>query len=185
MEKLQEAYNNILGTLENYKDIVCFDLKELETKAKNHLFGTELLEKYGLIVDPKDVRMPEYDYTNFSNDRFIGWYGEKYRRTISWLDDKNQPNYEILFMLSFSTGAYIFGDDYPTELFQQFWNELKSYNPDYSDTNNHNLYWKLKNAKDIFNEYPNILKKYHELNKVDSKKRKIEKLKEDLAKLED
>ena len=183
MEKTKQAYQEILDVIGKYKDIIIFDFSELETKSKNHLFSIELKEKYGLEIDPKEVIMPQYDYTNFSNERYIAWFGKKYRRTISWSDNDKQPEEEILFFLSFSTGAYIFGDDYPTELFQQFFQELKSYKPDYSDTTNHNLYWKLENAKHIFNEYKNILNKYYELNKKDSKERKIKKLQAELEKL--
>ena len=184
MEEIKKAYGEILEVLGKHKDIVVFNFKELEQKASNHIFGSELVEKFGLVIDPKDVRIPEYDYTIFSNKRFIGKYGDKYRRTIAWSDNELQPEDEILFSISFSTGAYMFGDDYPTELFYQFFQELKSYNPDYSDTTNKCLYWKLENAKDVFNEYGNILQKYHEINKTDSKKRKIEKLKKELGDLE-
>jgi len=184
MKNIKKVYEEVLKVLSKHKDVICFSYNELETKAKNHLFGVELVEEYGLKIDPKEVTMPQNDCHRFSNERFIGRYGEKYRRTVSWSDDDKQPEDEILFNLSFSTGAYIFADDYPQELFQKFFQELKSFKPDYSDSHNHCLYWKLENAKEIFNEYPNILKKHHEINKIDSKKRKIDKLQKELESLQ-
>ena len=68
--------------------------------------------------------------------------------------------------------------------FQKFWLELKSYKPDYIDEANHCLYWKLDNAKDAFNNYEAVLKKYHDLNKEDIKQRRIAKMKADLEQLE-
>lgn len=183
--KTQEAYKEILDVLNKHKDIICFDYNGLKTKSDNHLFGIELVEKYGLVINPREVRMPEYDYHNFGEYRFMGKYGETYRRTISWSDNEKQPqDGEILLQISFSTGAYIFGDDYPVDIFQQFFQELKVYSPDYSDTHNKCLYWKLENAKDIFNNLGVIMNKYKELANVDSKRRKIEKLKKEVEALE-
>lgn len=188
MEKEKKAYNEILNAIRKNKDLLVFDLSDLEYKAKAHLFGLELKEKYGLNIDPK--RVDATDYERFSNDRIIGLFGEKRGRMISWPVDGRQPKDEYLFTVSFPTGAYIFGEgemfnkEYPTEFFQRFWNELKGYKPDYVDEVNHGLYWKLENAKEIFNNYESVLGKYHDLNKEDVKLRRIEKMKKELAELE-
>lgn len=71
------------------------------------------------------------------------------------------------------------GEEYPEEFFNQFWDELKSYKPDYEDNKSHILCWKLENAKEIFNSFDDILKKYYEMNKERIKKEKIKKLKEE------
>ena len=78
----------------------------------------------------------------------------------------------------------MFDKDYPTAFFQKFWLELKTYKPDYIDEANHCLYWKLENAKEMFNSFDDVLKKYYDLNREDVKQRRIEKMKADLAKLE-
>jgi hypothetical protein len=178
----KEVYYKILKLLKKHKELIVFDVNDLEIKSKLHLFGLELKEKYGLDIDPK--RIDSFDWIGFGSHRTIGRWGEKHNRTISWPDDGKQPDDELLLQISFSTGAYIFGQDYPVELFQKFFFEFMSYNPKYVDTRNNNLYYSLDNAKDIFNNFDAILKKYHEINKEDMKQRTIKKMKEDLAKLE-
>lgn len=179
---MKTTYATILKLLNKHKNEIVFDVDELQRKADNHLFGIQLRDTFGLNIDPKKI-----DSTNYVrlNDYFhIAIFGEKHNRTISWPDVKGQPKNELLLYIGFPTGAYIFGEDYPTELFRQFWDELKSYNPKYSDSMNHNLYWDLPNAKDIFNNYDSILIKYRELNRADIKNRQIAKMKADLEKLE-
>lgn len=180
-ENTKRAYEEILSAINKHRDIVAFDYNELERKSKIHLFGIELKEKYGLNVEPGNIS--SLDWNRFGDYLSIGLFGEKYRRTISWSDDGKQPEDELMIHLSFGTGPYIFGDDYPTELFKEFWQELQTYNPKYSDTVNKGLYFSLDGGAKIFNEFKGILKKYYELNKEDSKKRKIKKLQDELAKL--
>ena len=184
----KKVYSEILSTIKKHKDFCIFDIEMLEIKSNLHLLGIELKEKYGLNIDPTSVS--SFDWIDFGEHLKIAWYGDKYNRTISWSDNGEQPQYKMLIVLKFPTGAYIFGDggvfnkDYPTTFFAKFWNELLSFNPDYIDTHNHTLYWNLKNGKDIFNSFNDILKKYYALNSEDIKQRRIEKMKSDLAKLE-
>ena len=186
MENVKKAYDEILKTLKKHKDICVFDINDLERKAKVHIFGTELKEKYGLDIDPK--RLSSLDYNNFGEWKVICWVGGKYRRKISWTVDDKQPEDELLLQIKFPTGANIFmvhGEhDYPTTFFQRFWLELKTYKPDYIDEVNHCLYWKLENAKNMFNSFDDILNKYYELNREDAKQRRIEKIKKELERLE-
>lgn len=181
MEATKKAYDEILKVLRKHRELCLYDIAELERKARVHLFGLELKEKYGLNIDPK--RVDSLDYQSFGEKK-IGLFGEKYRRNISWSVDGRQPEDEYLFTVSFPTGAYIFGEDYATDFFQKFWLELKEFKPDYIDEVNHCLYWKLENAKDAFNNYDATLKKYYELNKEDVKRRRIEKMKKELEQLE-
>lgn len=182
---MEKAYKEIFKVLNKYKDDVVFDIDDLKRKSEYHLFGLKLRNEYGLDINPKKVNNLNW----FKIDEFwigdlsIGLWGEKYGRTISWSDDGRQPDDEYLFKIGFSTGAFIFGKDYPTELFNKFFVELSSYKPKYIDTVNHCLYWSLDTAKDIFNNYDNILKKYLELNKEDAKLRKKKELEKQLAEL--
>ena len=187
METTVKLYNKILKLIKKHKDELAFDLSDLEYTAKNHIFGLELRDKYGLNINPKNVHST--NWLDFG-DKKIGLFGTKHNRTISWSADGRQPEDEYLLKIGFPTGPFIFGEggmfnkDYPAEFFQKFFLELKTFNPDYIDEANRCLYWKLENAKDIFNEYDSIIKKYHELNKEDIKKRKIEKMKKELNRLE-
>ena len=182
LEKVQNAYTEILGVINKYKDIVVFDYVDMEEASEKHLFGVELKEKFGLNINPGNIY--SIDWTSFGDFRVIGRWGEKYGRTISWSDDGLQPKDEILLRISFSTGAYIFGDDYPKKLFEEFWEELKTYEPKYCDTVNHSLYFSMDNASKIFNDFDSILKKYNEKNREQYKERKIKKMREELNQLE-
>jgi len=188
MNNTEKAYKEIFKVLKKHKDTIVFDVKSLETKAKLHLFGVELTEKYGLKLDASKIIC--LDWNKFGEYMSIGWWGDKYQRTISWSDNDTQPKDELLLKISFSTGAYIFGygsmfnKDYPTKFFQKFFNELKIYNPKFTDSHNHSLYFSMDNAKNIFNSFDEIFNKYNELNEKDIKKRKIQKMKDELSKLE-
>lgn len=183
MENEKKAYEEILSLIKKYEGITVFDVRELETQAKNHLFGLSLKEEYGLDLDPRNVRST--DYQRFGEHRAIGIFGEKYRRTVSWEDNEKQPEDEILFCFSFSTGPYVFGDDYPEDLFKEMWAELKSYGPTYIDTANKGMYFSLETAAPLFNSFEDILKKYREKYRAESKERKMKKLEAELQRLKD
>lgn len=184
-KETEESYKEILDVLKKHRETCVYDVNELESLAKKHLFGIELKEKYGLNVQPRDIKSLEWN--RFGDYLSIGLFGEKYRRTISWSDDGKQPEDELMLYLCFPTGAYIFGnssdDDYPSQFFREFWDELKTYNPKFSDTVNKSLYFSMGNSGKIFNEFPAILKKYNEKNKEDFKLRKIKRMEEELLKL--
>lgn len=180
-EETKNAYNEILKVVKKYRDICLYDVSKMETQASIHLFAIELKEVHGFNVEPDTIN--SLDWNRFGDYMTLGLWGEKYRRTISWEDNGKQPEDELLLQLSFSTGAYIFGEDYPTEFFKQFFLELKGYEPKYIDTVNKNLYFSMDNAGKVFNEFPGILKKYYEKNKEDARLRKIKKMEEELEKL--
>jgi hypothetical protein len=182
------AYAEIFSVLNKHKDVCAFEIDNLDRIAKYHLFGIELKEVYGLDINPKAI--DSLDWLDFGKYRHIGRWGKKYNRTISWPNEGKQPNNELLLSIGFPTGPFIFtcgggfNQECPEDFFQTFWNELKSFNPDYVDDHNNCLYWKIENAKTIFNTFNNVLQKYYELNKEDRKQRKIKIMKEELYKLE-
>lgn len=182
LEATKKAYNEILKAMKKHKDICVFDIETLERQSNIHLYGLELKEKYGLDIDPKQVKSTSFN--EFHGYCRLYKVGKDFNNSISWSDDGRQPDNELLLNIAFPTGAYIFGEDYPKVLFQKFFLELKSYNPKYTDSHNHCLYFSMDNAKDVFNNFVAIYKKYCEINKEDFKQRKIERMKADLAKLE-
>jgi hypothetical protein len=183
---MKDIYTSIVSVIGDNQDSI---LKDIKDKLENQLLIIEWNEKYDLNLDKylsiKDrdfVKLNEYYYLSyFKNAREEKEKG--YGRFISWSDDGRQPQNEWLLNFSYSTGAYIFGDDYPQAIFQDFWNELKTYNPKYIDSTNHNMYFSLENAGKILNDYNSIYSKYCELNRLDSKNRKILKLQAELEKL--
>ena len=181
MNTTEKAYKEILKVLNKYKSEIVFNVNSLELEAKQHLFGVDLVEKYGFNLDPKSIY--NLDWQRLNQHVHIGFFDGEDRR-ITWSDDGRQPKNETLLCISYSTGAYIFGSDYPTEFFQKFFLELKTYNPKYIDSANKSLYFSLDNAGKIYNAYDSIINRYHEENKEDLKQRKIKQMKDELSKLE-
>jgi hypothetical protein len=179
--KLQETkkiYDSILKIAKKNKDLLNYDFQSLELQAKNHLFGLELKEFYGLEIDEKNIY--NINYQELKDNVHLTFIDSE-RTKISWEDNGKKPKGERLIKFGYPTGAYIFGRDYPTIFFEKFFFELKSYNPDYCDSANKALYFKLENAKEVFNNYDSILNKYYELNKEDFKQREIIRKQKELA----
>ena len=196
VKKWKKAYTDILEVCQKYHDFDNLyrlrDVDDIISSAKNHLLLIEWYEKYGLRID-HDFKPYSFNYIRLDDYTSLSHYGDGEKeknagsgKCISWSDDGKQPENEWLFIISFPTGAYIFGEDYnyQKELFKDFFNELKSYNPDYSDTANKHLYWKLENAKTIYEMFKSILNKYYERNSSELKQRKVEKLRAELTRLE-
>jgi len=191
----KKAYTEIAKVCDKYPDFDVYnfrDIRDMQTSAKDHLLLIDWYEKYGLKLS-HDHKPYSYNYFKMSEYLSFNYFGnaEKEKnlgsgRFISWSDDDRQPKDEWLLNISFSTGAYIFGDDYEyqQQLFQDFIKELKSYNPDYSDTPNKSFYWKLENVKPIYEEFSGILNKYRERNQSELKTRQAEKMRRELAELE-
>lgn len=146
--------------------------------------------------------LSEYGYNNLSylrieckgdneihlrlNDyMYIASMGQKYYRTISWSDDKRQPEDEVMLVISFPTGPYIFGSDYLPKLFEEFFEELKSYGYKYLDTINKNIYFSVETGAKVANEFKEVMNKYCEKHRQGANKRKIDRLREELRLLEE
>lgn len=193
IELWRKAYSEILEVCEKYPNFSIFgfyDINEFRNRAKNHLLLIEWYEKYGLKLS-HDCNPVNYIHLGNYSDMMVFNDAELCKeecrgRSISWPDDGRQPEDGWYYHLGFSTGAYIFGDDYDyqKELFQKFITELKTYNPDYCDTVNHDFYWKIENCKKIFDDFNSILQKYHNINKSELQERKVKKLKVELEKEE-
>ncbi len=199
----KKAYEDVAKVCGKYsKEFVNYasdfgDIREMEAKAKNHLMLIEWYEKYGLKIDHEHKPF-SYSYFGFGSygamqyvsfTRFGDAAKEKENgsgRYISWPDDDKQPKNEWCMKIGFSTGAYIFGEDYDyqKQLFQDFFKELQTYKPDYSDSHNSSLYWKLENAKPIFDNFSSIFEKYRERNASERKQREADKLRKQLEKIE-
>lgn len=118
----------------------------------------------------------------------VGFFPKGEER-IAWSDDGRQPEDEHLLVVRFPTGAYIFGDyfnnDYPTDAFNAFFDELKSYGPKYADTVNHCLYFTADVAKDVYWNFKTMMDKHRGAAVEENKRRKREKLEAELRKLEE
>jgi hypothetical protein len=114
----------------------------------------------------------------------IYFFGEG-KGSISWEDNRKKPVDEWLYEIHFPTGAYIFGEHYPKELFNAFFDELKTYNPAFLDSHNNCLYFRPANAKVVFDALPTILEKYYKRVNEDAKRMRIEALKAELERLKE
>lgn len=173
-----------------YKEILEKCKKEEKTEAiyaiedicERQLLA-EKLKDFNITFD--DVRDTTFiSISDWKGGKMIAMFGPSYpKRTI--LNSDTQPTEdEMLFYISFSTGAYVFGDDYDKELFNRFFEELKTYKPKYIDELNHDLYYDLKKGAKIFKDYDKIFKKYSEEHKKRYKRNKYEKLKKEIQKME-
>lgn len=174
-----EAYKAILETINSCSAQV--ELPDIGLHDLNNLIKTEeIIAEFG--IDKLECR----GTTWFVCGEYacIGCFGASYGRTISWSDDGRQPtDGEWLYRISFPTGAYIFGRDYCTDTFGSFFAELKAFNPKYSDTSNHNLYFTSDTAAEVNEALPYLLKKYRSLVHEELKRMRIAELQKELTSL--
>lgn len=150
--------------------------------VKAELTKIKLSENFG-------VKFPKYnsgsDYIETKiNCIAMSYYPEQNtNKTISWSDDGRQPENEWLMVVSFPCGAYTFHSEYPTETFNQFFVELKSYQPKYCDSANKTLYFSEENSKLIWDAFPEIFKRYTDMVDEELKRKRKARLEAELKKL--
>lgn len=177
MKETEKAYKEIFKVLDKYEGLHNIDINTIKEKSQYHLFGLKLKDEYGFNIDPTKIN--SLGWTKLGEYISISKYDGVNRR-VSFPDDGRQPDNEYLLNISFPTGAYIFGDHYPTEFFERFFQELKTYEPKFIDSANKSLYFSLDKAGKIFNEFDGLYKKYQVLNTEDFRKRKIIKMEQAL-----
>lgn len=170
-----EQYRKLIDIMQEYSDL---DIKSELGSINEKLKLAELSELFG--IDLKNKSFSNYIHLNYDNTKSLGYFKEG---SISWSDDGRQPEGEWLYRLSYPCGAYTFHSDYPTETFGKFIDEIKSYNPKYSDTCNKSFYFSPENAKTIHDNIDTIFSKYLSQVKDELKKMKIKKLENELTKL--
>lgn len=180
---MEQIYKEIFDVLEKYQGLHTFDVDDMKRKSQLHLHEIKLRDVYNMNIMPNSIT--SLDWNKLNEYMSICWMGEdKHHRRVSWSVDGRQPIDEYMLNISFPTGAYIFGQEYPEKFFQKFIDELKSYSPKYIDDANHSLYFPIETCSDVFNNFNDILKKYHEWNKEEKKQRKILEMKKQLEQLE-
>ena len=184
--KSKKNYELLLADLEKHSELIknCGVLSRSISinSAKSMIFKADLIENYGWVMP--DHKLANDYYFNITDEICAGTFGGDTKRTIAWEDDAKDPNGQFLLNIRFSTGPYFFGQDYPTELFKEFFNELCEFEPDYKDTTNKSLYFNKEKAGKVLHEYDDIVKKYKERYRNEADKRKADKLRAELAKLE-
>ena len=172
-----KRYESLLSVLDEYSDILERDSSlDVRHGVAGRIELLRVSEDFGIDFS----WVSHYEATNFKLNEYTRVMLWNDRCKISWSDDNIQPEVgEYLYIISFPTGAYIFGQHYPEQLFREFFNELVVYKPKYLDTPNKTLYFSSENAKYIHEAFPDILKKYGDRVSEDYKRiRKEELLKE-------
>jgi hypothetical protein len=153
-------------------------------RARENLEMLKVSERFGIPLTPCSSTQyyVEGGYDPWTCVRFHSGEGG-----LSWSDDGRQPNNEWLYIISFPTGRYIFGDGFYNtgfpDLFKLFFKELKTYNPKYVDTANNALYFTEETSESVYNNFWNILNKYRGMVADESKRLRKKELEEELAKL--
>ena len=191
---MENKYIKALQVFEDNKEL--FDgldirgIRETKESIEKIIFVQELKEKYGFEnVSANRVKSPPPNiYMEVTQGAYyrasIMAMGEKYNRTISWPRDGKQPIDEIMYNICFPCGALMFGDEYPTEFFDEMWEEIKTYDYKYVDNHNHSIYFYLEKAAPIANGLTGLVKKYYDRWQAESDKRRAQKLRKELARLE-
>ena len=135
---------------------------------------------------------------------------EKWRIDLSYYDDDELPagcaiytdvkeidNIKFdsptdLFVLWHPTGPFIFSydswnsNDYPKALFYKFWEEVRhACPPDYANPHSNAYYYKPDHAANAYEAHNAILEKYRKIYADDINRRKVERLKAEIVKLEE
>ena len=190
-KEIKKAYETVCEVYEKYKDEkgnAFDDLEVCYNSIKNHLLRIEWEEKYGIKLPSSaapytenSIKVNPYMHILFFVDGIVYVKGyEKHRMNRKNRQYKNG----WLLKIRFYSGAYIFGRDYPEKLFHKLIKEIRSYKPDYDDPWSHSMYWKLENAKEIYDDFQSILDKYFDVYKKTAKERKIEGIKKEMRRLE-
>jgi len=191
MNKLK-SYKELLKSLKKYEDILKVDHKV--ESFKGHL--EEMITRYdwadhlGINIEGECIFGNAlgghlcFDSYGWKQHIRISLFGSQSGRTIACSDDRRQPEEgELLYFITFPTGAYIFGEHYDTELFSMMFDELKAYQPKYSDTLNKALYFSKENAANIHKDFEGIYNKYMNMVGESVKKAKLKKLEDEIERL--
>src|SRR5690554_8079169 len=177
-EELQKVRNKYESELED-NDVFPTSssiAKEIERLKQEENFGFKLQNWGG-----GHFRVPGA----FDDWSRVLYFSEDYNRSISWSDDGRQPENEWLYVISFPTGPYVFGEEYPEETFRAFFAELKQFEPKYCDTANKTLYFAPDKAKAVYESFWEIYNRYKAMVDSELKKKRKAELLEELKRLEE
>lgn len=176
-EELQKVRNKYEGELEDNDVFPTYGsiAKEIERLKQEENFGFKL-QNWGC----GHFRVPGA----FDDWSRVLYFSEDYNRSISWSDDGRQPENEWLYVISFPTGPYIFGGEYPEETFRAFFAELKQFEPKYCDTANKSLYFAPDKAKAVYESFWEIYNRHKAMADSELKKKRKVELLEELKRLE-
>lgn len=179
----REKLEKLLADLKKHESVISNNpnMADWPRLLEGMIAVQKISEEFGIPI-PSDFC--NTDWIDLGYHHQIGVYGGE--RKIYSPDNGIQPQEgERLYRMSFPTGAYTLGAEYPTQTFKAFFEELKSYQPKYVDSNNSSLYFTADKAGAAYKAFPTLLEKYKAQAEAEVKQKKIEKLRTELAKLEE
>lgn len=184
MKEKIKAYKELLKLSEKYSEVFDEDSIVPRTREISGIIrALEISERFGIPL--KYLSFSNYLQVKNSYDEWTGiaFYSETADHPIGCSDTGEQPKNEWLYTIRFTCGAYIFGDSYPQETFNAFFNELKSFGPKYIDSANKSLYFTEDKAKAVYDNFWPIFKKYKALVGEELKVKRKAELEKELAML--
>jgi len=188
IKELKKTFEEIKRICNKYyvtTDDINEDLRVMASKASIHLMLIDWYEKYGLEIDHSKINSDDInfirinDYCFFSKEETssfsIGCTGKRKKLNDGWY---------LVFNLS-ETDCILrsFGND---ELLKDFFNEIiNKYKPDSLMNFNSNMYWKIENSKNIFDNFDKLLNKYRKIKESKRNKSRIESLEKELKSLKE
>ena len=164
-----------------------YEINNFKNKIDKKLKVIEYKEKYDIDLREKDFHRLDWVFIK-------RYYGNIYiGKGMKVLNSEKQPKEnEMLFQFAYPTGAYIFGGsgwcgsdcNYDEKTFDEFFEELKTYNYKYIDDLNNCLYFSMENGAKLFNKYQEICEKYQNIWNKRAKEKKKEELEQQLKDLE-
>ena len=191
-----EDYNKIIDICNKYVEVwesYWSDnpknyMKNILTIANNQKKILERNKEYWLSI-PCSVTINN-SYFRIDSERSIMYYKnaqeEKNKwwwKYISWSDDGRQPKNEWLYVISFSTWWYFLNAWYAIDTFKKLFDEIKTFNPKYLDSNNNTLYFTLNDAWKIDKDFNKIVLKYKKEAEIEIKNKAIIQLEQQLKEL--
>lgn len=180
--KAIKAHKELLKVVEKYEEVFKGSSVASDLSIKWEIERLEKEEEFGMLLSRSGDGLFSVNgaYDNWSR---VLYFSDDNGRSISWSDDGRQPENEWLYIVTFTTGAYIFGKSYPTEVFQSFFTELKQFEPKYCDTANKSLYFTPDKAKAVYESFWEIFNRHKAMVEGELKKNRKAKLLEELKKL--
>ena len=174
-----EAYEKVFKVIEENLPLIDIDIEALQARVNSHKIRLELMEVYGLNIS-SDIKNLTYENSSYLKNNVLLIETDGIRGRIYKEDNNRQSVGEKLIMICLRNSSGL-----SFNCHKRFFEKLKTYNPDYISTVYDTLYFKLENAKEVFNAYDSIYQKYLALDAEDDRNRKITTIQENLKDLQE
>lgn len=173
------AYDEIMAVLTKYEQLPCVD--DAMYKIKYVAQACKDYEKWRIDKPNWEHSLCQHGisiYTHHVAEICNQLNKDGCYETLTFTEPKE------LLQIWFSTGAYMFGRDYPKQLFKEFYCALKTECPPlYEDGLNEHIYYKPEDAAKAYETCMRLYDEYSQKYKEQANERRVKALEEELAKL--